>query len=62
MTFVDPDTGIVITCSPWEYEELRKRYIKIKNTSRRTGIKNGKFKITKEIDDYLDEPCVEEIE
>lgn len=29
---------------------------------KRTGLKNGKFKITKEVDDYIDKPCVEEAE
>lgn len=24
MTFVDPDTGLVITCQPWEYAEMAK--------------------------------------
>lgn len=28
MTFIDPDTGIVIDCSVWEYELLRSKYIK----------------------------------
>ena len=30
MTFVDPDTGIAITCSVLEYEQLRGKYIKNK--------------------------------
>lgn len=24
MTFVDPDTGLVVTCQPWEYAEMAK--------------------------------------
>ena len=28
MTFVDPETKLVIHCSPWEYEELRKKFVK----------------------------------
>ena len=28
MTFVDPNTGIVITCSPAEYNELKPQFVK----------------------------------
>lgn len=30
MTFIDPDTGLVITCSPWEYEQIKGQFIKTK--------------------------------
>lgn len=30
MTFVDPNTGLVINCQPWEYEQLKGQFIKTK--------------------------------
>lgn len=30
MTFVDPDTGLLINCQPWEYEKFRGKLIKTK--------------------------------
>lgn len=30
MTFVDPDTGLVVHCQPWEYEQLKPKFIKTK--------------------------------
>lgn len=32
MTILDPDTGLLITCEPWEYAELCKRQGWIKTT------------------------------
>lgn len=32
MTFVDPNTGILVTCSPWEYAEMAKDRGWIKTT------------------------------
>ena len=30
MTFVDPETGLVIDCQVWEYEQLKPKFIKTK--------------------------------
>lgn len=30
MTFIDPDTGLLINCSAAEYEQLKPKYIKTK--------------------------------
>ena len=40
MTFVDPDTGLVITCQHWEYEQFRAKYIKTKREVINGGEKN----------------------
>lgn len=33
MTFIDPDTGLRVSCSPLEYEQIRGRFIKTKITT-----------------------------
>lgn len=33
MTFIDPDTGLLISCTPSEFEQLKPKYIKTKWTS-----------------------------
>lgn len=48
-------TGLCDKCGHYN-EEHAEEFLK-----KRTGRKNGKFKITKEMDEYLDEPCVEEV-
>ena len=37
MSFIDPNTGLYITCTVEEYEALSKRYIKTKWTSNTQG-------------------------
>ena len=34
MTFIDPDTGLMITCSTLEYDELRKKFVKTNWTTK----------------------------
>ena len=33
MTFVDPDTNLLIDCSIWEYEQMKGQFIKTKYVS-----------------------------
>jgi len=45
MSFIDPDTGLYITCTVEEYERLSKKYIKTKWTSYTQG---GTINLAKE--------------
>lgn len=42
MTFVDPDTNMVINCTPWEYEQLKPKFIKTEWTTYTKEVKDGK--------------------
>lgn len=42
MTFVDPDTGLLVSCQPWEYEQIRGKFIKTKWET--GGVGNGNEK------------------
>ena len=45
MTVIDPNTGLLITCQPWEYAELCKQHgwIKTKHETNTTPIQKYSF-------------------
>ena len=45
MTFIDPNTGLLITCEPWEYAELCKQrgWIKTEYETNTTPIQKYDF-------------------
>ena len=45
MTIIDPNTGLMITCEPWEYAELCKRqgWIKTKYETNTTPVQKFDF-------------------
>lgn len=42
MTIIDPNTGLLITCEPWEYAELCKQHGWIKTTYKTNTVPSQK--------------------
>lgn len=46
MTVVDPNTGLTITCQPWEYAELCRQHNWVKTTYETNAVSSQKYDFT----------------